>query len=547
MKLNFFVIKAIMINDVCTFSTMDPHFVATLADNSRKSYKSTVRNNEGKYPTWNEGFNFVIDDLEKEHELSIQLFHEKESLGFCEVDLKKVPLNKEVDDELQIKYKFASNGKLKVKFTLSGQEIKQNNTNIISNNNTNNFSNNNQNSFNNDPFGIMNNNNNNNNNNFNNFNNFNNNNNSKKEVDYNLLYSNNNRIDWNNTSNLNNNNNQNINSWNNTNNNINNNNNFNNNNNSWNNNNNNINNTNNSNSWNNTNNPYNNNNLNNNNLNNNNFNNNSNNNNFSNNNFNNLGNNNNNLNNNSNNNNQGWNVGNNNFGISNNNVNWNMQNNNNSNWNSGSNTLYVNNNNNNNSWNSQNTNLNSNEFLNLSTCLYTQNNYNYVDENFYQIFSDNKLPPKHNVDKNTLNTQWWKSLIYPKNPLFFSHGGTSMYCLDLTLKKWVKVNNLSNQYFPQYHRITEIPDSSFLMSGGEVNSSTVTNSFHFIEGKFIPKENMNYARKAHGHIYCKGYVYVFGGFDNYGTIKNVERYDMNKGGWSEVTPMLVPKAYATCC
>lgn len=85
------------------------------------------------------------------------------------------------------------------------------------------------------------------------------------------------------------------------------------------------------------------------------------------------------------------------------------------------------------------------------------------------------------------------------------------------------------------------------MSGGEVNGSTVTNSFHYTNFNFTPKENMYYARKAHGHIYCKGYVYVFGGFDNFGSINNCERYDMNKGGWTSIANMLVPKAYATCC
>ena len=187
----------------------------------------------------------------------------------------------------------------------------------------------------------------------------------------------------------------------------------------------------------------------------------------------------------------------------------------------------------------------STEFLNHYDSPYTCNNYEGVNYG-YKIFEDKNPVPKHNIDKSTLSTQWWKSLCYHKNPVFFQHGGNKMYCYDFKQRRWEVLVNMTGQYFPRYHRITELPDASFLMHGGEVNGQSVSNSFHFIDGIFNPKNNMNYPRKAHGHIYVKGFVYVFGGFGQRGTINECEKYDMNNGGWSNIAPLNTSKAYTTC-
>lgn len=71
-KLTVTIWKAALTHDVCTFSTMDPQFIATLS--SFKVYKSAIRMNEGKFPVWNETFSFEIlgEDM-----LRIDLLHEK--------------------------------------------------------------------------------------------------------------------------------------------------------------------------------------------------------------------------------------------------------------------------------------------------------------------------------------------------------------------------------------------------------------------------------------------------------------------------------------
>ena len=185
------------------------------------------------------------------------------------------------------------------------------------------------------------------------------------------------------------------------------------------------------------------------------------------------------------------------------------------------------------------------EFMNQYNSPYTANNDDGVDTG-YQIYEDKNPIPKHNINKETLNTPWWKSLTFNKNPVFFRHNSTEMFCYDFKDRRWERLQNYSNQFFPKFHRITELPDASFLMHGGEVNGNTVNNSFHFINNKFTPKHYMLNARKAHGHIYNKGFVYVFGGFNNNGTIKECERFDMNNGGWKAIAPLTISKAYTTC-
>jgi hypothetical protein len=74
-KVSITVTKAILTRDVCTFSTMDPFFIA--AYDTTSTYKSKLLNNAGKYPVWNE--TFVFDYTGKDH-VSIDIYHEKEKV-----------------------------------------------------------------------------------------------------------------------------------------------------------------------------------------------------------------------------------------------------------------------------------------------------------------------------------------------------------------------------------------------------------------------------------------------------------------------------------
>ena len=159
-----------------------------------------------------------------------------------------------------------------------------------------------------------------------------------------------------------------------------------------------------------------------------------------------------------------------------------------------------------------------------------------------------------NNSQNQINTtdyqksHWHKTLSYFKNTIFFKHNSSEAYYYDNSQHTWSTISNLSNNFFPQYHRITELPDGSYLITGGEVDGVTISNVQHFIEGNFIEKFEMYVPRKAHGQAYLKGHVYVFGGYtDNGKILYNCEKYDMNNGNWMEIAKLNHPRGYATTC
>jgi N-acetylneuraminic acid mutarotase len=53
------------------------------------------------------------------------------------------------------------------------------------------------------------------------------------------------------------------------------------------------------------------------------------------------------------------------------------------------------------------------------------------------------------------------------------------------------------------------------------------------------------ARKGHSIIYHGSYIYVFGGFDDSGIIKDCEKYDPTIDQWIPMIRMIYAKAYAT--
>jgi hypothetical protein len=136
-------------------------------------------------------------------------------------------------------------------------------------------------------------------------------------------------------------------------------------------------------------------------------------------------------------------------------------------------------------------------------------------------------------------------LTYPKNCLFFRHNSSYLFSFNFQNQSWSQVNLQGNIFFPKFIRSAELPDGSFLLTGGEYNGLTINNTFHFQNGAFKDRQPMQIARKAHSTIYLNGFVYVFGGFTDNGIISNCEKFDLNKGTWSAISNMIYPKAYST--
>lgn len=172
----------------------------------------------------------------------------------------------------------------------------------------------------------------------------------------------------------------------------------------------------------------------------------------------------------------------------------------------------------------------------------TSNKYVQGD---YGNFNNNKFDYKADMDSINYYTgsSWWFSLRYFKNPIFFQHQSTDIFYFDFNRNQWAQLVNPQGCFFYRNHRAAELPDGSFLITGGELGV-TVRTTIHYLNGQFYEKNDMLRPRKAHSSIYVKGFVYNFGGFDDSGTIYYCEKYDTSQESWSDIAEMDYNLAYS---
>jgi hypothetical protein len=117
------------------------------------------------------------------------------------------------------------------------------------------------------------------------------------------------------------------------------------------------------------------------------------------------------------------------------------------------------------------------------------------------------LPIFNNDYSQYSNTKWYNNLMNFKNPIFIKHETTQVYKYNKENKNY---NNLINDefsllVFPKYHRYTELPDDSYLVTGGEFNGITLETCCVITKKLFVEeRKNMNTCRKAHSTAYISG-------------------------------------------
>jgi hypothetical protein len=142
-------------------------------------------------------------------------------------------------------------------------------------------------------------------------------------------------------------------------------------------------------------------------------------------------------------------------------------------------------------------------------------------------------------------TDWYKSISFNREMLFFQNGANSVFRFNFSQEKW-SIALQSNVTLPSYFRATELPDNSYLITGGELKGKTISTCSHYSGRVFLPRSDMIIPRKAHTACYHNGYVYVFGGFTVDNSITNLcERFDLCNNVWVKLPPMKYPKAYCT--
>jgi hypothetical protein len=193
--------------------------------------------------------------------------------------------------------------------------------------------------------------------------------------------------------------------------------------------------------------------------------------------------------------------------------------------------------------------LNTSPFNNSNKCKVNVNNNSFIVQNKSNPYIDNNINNKliDNSCSNNINSvnEYQKTLTYYKFPLFFQHNSKSIWLFDFKNKNWRSEVNSSSEFFHIYHRATELPDGSFLITGGEYNSQSINSTVFYSssKGNFFIKSNMNVKRKAHGSVYASGFVFVFGGFGNSGILKDCEKYDIENDKWIKISSMAIPIAY----
>ena len=131
--------------------------------------------------------------------------------------------------------------------------------------------------------------------------------------------------------------------------------------------------------------------------------------------------------------------------------------------------------------------------------------------------------------------------------VFFEFNRTNAYAFDFINKKWQACPNHTNYTFPVYFRVAQLPDFSFLMTGGSINDDIQNSAIHYYDGEVIIKRAMKQARRAHCTIFNGGYVYVFGGLGPDSMLDGCERYNFVTDTWEDIDSLSEKRSLLSCC
>ena len=174
--------------------------------------------------------------------------------------------------------------------------------------------------------------------------------------------------------------------------------------------------------------------------------------------------------------------------------------------------------------------------------------YEYSPEN--ENKSDSKEAPI-NIDERVIALDSSLSpleanLLINKTPLWFKYDSSEVFSFDFEEMCYESLIVNKSIYFGNHMRATELPDSSFLITGGE-NGNFYNAVFHFYNQTFNEKNEMITSRSNHCQIYHKGFVFWFGGINENGPLDEWEAFDMNINEWVPVLNMPRKRFNAGCC
>ena len=124
------------------------------------------------------------------------------------------------------------------------------------------------------------------------------------------------------------------------------------------------------------------------------------------------------------------------------------------------------------------------------------------------------------------------NLNYNRYMLFFQPNSINIMAFDFLAQQWAKCPNLTNFLLNSEFRSVQLPNYSFILTGGrDVHLQTLRSVNLYMDGYFSRKPDMLECRSEHCSIYIDGYVYVFGGTNERGTLNSAEKMNIKTLIW----------------
>lgn len=124
------------------------------------------------------------------------------------------------------------------------------------------------------------------------------------------------------------------------------------------------------------------------------------------------------------------------------------------------------------------------------------------------------------------------NLNYNRYMLFFQPNSINIIAFDFLAQHWAKCPNLTNFLLGSEFRSVQLPNYSFILTGGrDVHLQTLKSVNLYMDGYFSRKPDMMESRSEHCSIYNDGYVYVFGGTNERGTLSSGEKMNVKTLIW----------------
>ena len=136
--------------------------------------------------------------------------------------------------------------------------------------------------------------------------------------------------------------------------------------------------------------------------------------------------------------------------------------------------------------------------------------------------------------------------------LWFQQNSPNIFSFDIESSlnsiNWEKEPNNNNLVLPEMFRVSQISNSSAIITGGIQNNKSLNTCLNYTKGIFTQKKNMYNERRNHASIKVDDFVFVCGGIDTQGnTMKSCEKYSLQFEKWIKISKMNYEKSHLSLC